>query len=596
MSVAEYFSRSYSTRTIISALIPMLVLFAPEHGIAEVQKFWVRESPPSVTIHAPESLQSLLQTHFQLPAAPVVDEPTRAALMRRAHREISELLTTEGYFTPTITLHFPSSDKPPVLEVKPGPRTLVAEISIKFKGDLAVDEPGRKMRIEKLRAAWSLGAGQPFRSPVWEEAKAVLLSSVAGEDYPAATIEESKAEVDAATFQARLSVTVDSGPAFSYGNLVIKGLNRYDQSLISDLAPFKPGDPYRRDQLLAFQTKLQNLPQFSSAAVHIEPDSVKHQAAPVEVILSEAQSQRVSLGAGYSSNNGARGEITYANNDLLDRALRLNSVLRVEQRRQTLATTLDSIPDQTGRWFSLGGSLDRTFIQELETMREKVGVSRNQISGNMETRLAVNWQREDRDPKGGVHQVNQTLALDGYMRYRSVDNPLFPRDGSVTELRMGGGSRQALSDQDFLRTYVRHQFWHPIGERHVLFLHGQLGYTFAPSRFGIPQEYLFRAGGIQSVRGFAFQSLGVHEGQAVVGGRVMATATIEYNHWFTPSWGAAVFTDVGDAADSVRRLDLAVGYGGGIRWRSPVGPLALDLARGNGDGKLRLHFSIAVAF
>lgn len=574
----------------------MLVLFAPEHGIAEVQKFWVRESPPSVTIHAPESLQSLLQTHFQLPAAPVVDEPTRAALMRRAHREISELLTTEGYFTPTITLHFPSSDKPPVLEVKPGPRTLVAEISIKFKGDLAVDEPGRKMRIEKLRAAWSLGAGQPFRSPVWEEAKAVLLSSVAGEDYPAATIEESKAEVDAATFQARLSVTVDSGPAFSYGNLVIKGLNRYDQSLISDLAPFKPGDPYRRDQLLAFQTKLQNLPQFSSAAVHIEPDSVKHQAAPVEVILSEAQSQRVSLGAGYSSNNGARGEITYANNDLLDRALRLNSVLRVEQRRQTLATTLDSIPDQTGRWFSLGGSLDRTFIQELETMREKVGVSRNQISGNMETRLAVNWQREDRDPKGGVHQVNQTLALDGYMRYRSVDNPLFPRDGSVTELRMGGGSRQALSDQDFLRTYVRHQFWHPIGERHVLFLHGQLGYTFAPSRFGIPQEYLFRAGGIQSVRGFAFQSLGVHEGQAVVGGRVMATATIEYNHWFTPSWGAAVFTDVGDAADSVRRLDLAVGYGGGIRWRSPVGPLALDLARGNGDGKLRLHFSIAVAF
>ena len=271
-------------------------------------------------------------------------------------------------------------------------------------------------------------------------------------------------------------------------------------------------------------------------------------------------------------------------------------MLRVEQRRQTLATTLDSIPDQTGRWFSLGGSLDRTFIQELETMREKVGVSRNQISGNMETRLAVNWQREDRDPKGGVHQVNQTLALDGYMRYRSVDNPLFPRDGSVTELRMGGGSRQALSDQDFRRTYVRHQFWHPIGERHVLFLHGQLGYTFAPSRFGIPQEYLFRAGGIQSVRGFAFQSLGVHEGQAVVGGRVMATATIEYNHWFTPSWGAAVFTDVGDAADSVRRLDLAVGYGGGIRWRSPVGPLALDLARGNGDGKLRLHFSIAVAF
>ena len=58
----------------------------------------------------------------------------------------------------------------------------------------------------------------------------------------------------------------------------------------------------------------------------------------------------------------------------------------------------------------------------------------------------------------------------------------------------------------------------------------------------------------------------------------------------------AVAADIGDAADTVRRLDLNVGYGGGIRWRSPVGPLALDLARAHNDGKLRLHFSIAVAF
>jgi translocation and assembly module TamA len=555
-----------------------------------------KNSSPSVTITTPESVRNLLTTHFRLPITPLTDETARATFMRRAHREIKELLATEGYFTPAITLHFDPFDKRPVLEVKPGPRTVVAELSIEFKGDLAIDEPGRHVRIEKLRAAWLLKVGQPFRSPAWEEAKSVLLSSVAEADYPTAVVEESKAEVDAASSRARLLVRVDSGPAFRYGDLVIKGLNRYDQSLIKGLAPFKAGDLYRRDQLLAFQTKLQKLPQFSSAVVSIEPAAATHQAAPVEVTLSEAQSQRVSVGAGYSSNTGARGEINYSNNDLLDRALRLNSVLRLEQKRQTLSATVDSIPNQAGRWFSLGAGADRTFIQELETTREKVGISRYQTSGNMETQLAVNWQREDRRPKGGLHQLNQTLVLDGRLRYRSVDNPLFPRDGSVTELRIGGGSKQALSDQDFLRTYMRHQSWYPVGERHVLFLRGELGYTLAPSRFGIPQEYLFRAGGIQSVRGYTFQSLGVHEGQAVVGGRVMATGTIEYNHWITPSWGAAVFTDVGDAADSVRSLNLAVGYGGGIRWRSPVGPLALDLARGQRDGKLRLHFSIAVAF
>ena len=81
--------------------------------------------------------------------------------------------------------------------------------------------------------------------------------------------------------------------------------------------------------------------------------------------------------------------------------MRLNSVLRVEQKRQTLASTLDSVPNEAGRWFSLGARAERNFIQELETIRGKVGLSRNQISGNTETRLAMNWQREDRNPEGG---------------------------------------------------------------------------------------------------------------------------------------------------------------------------------------------------
>ena len=601
MSVAKSLSHIHPAQIRISARLVVLILFTLGNGsVANAQQSDAKDTTPAITISAPEPLRDLLKTHFQLPITQLVDETDRATFMRRARKQVSELLATEGYFTPTITLHSATPHTTPatipVLEIIPGPRTLVTEVNIEFRGDLATDEPGRRARIEKLRAAWPLGTGQPFRSPAWEEAKAILLSSVAAEDYAAAEIEESKAEVDSDSHKARLLVIVDSGPAFRFGNLEIKGLSRYDPTLITGLAPFKAGDSYRRDQLLSFQTKLQNLPQFSSAAVNIGPDVATHQAAPVEVILSEAQSKRVSVGAGYSSNTGGRGEINYTNNNFLDRALRLNSGLRLEQKRQTLSTTVESVMDQTGRWFSLGAGAERTFIQELETVREKVGISRNQLYDKTETRLALNWQREDRAPKGGLHQINETLVLDGQLRYRSVDDPLFPRNGNVTEVRIGGGSKQALSDQNFLRTYIRHQFWYPVGSRDVLLLRGEFGYTFAPSRFGIPQEYLFRAGGIQSVRGYAFQHLGIREGEAIVGGLAMATGTIEYNHWFTREWGAAVFTDVGDAADSVRRLNLAVGYGGGVRWRSPVGPLALDLARGQRDGKLRLHFSIAVAF
>jgi len=97
------------------------------------------------------------------------------------------------------------------------------------------------------------------------------------------------------------------------------------------------------------------------------------------------------------------------------------------------------------------------------------------------------------------------------------------------------------------------------------------------------------------VRGFAYQSLGVIYGGAVVDGRVMATGSAEYTHWFG-NWGVALFSDAGGAADVAPDLRMSLGYGIGARWRSPVGPLALDLARGKGQPDLRVHFSIAVAF
>ncbi len=167
--------------------------------------------------------------------------------------------------------------------------------------------------------------------------------------------------------------------------------------------------------------------------------------------------------------------------------------------------------------------------------------------------------------------------------------------GQLTEVRLGGASKSLASDQDFLRSYVRHQAWIPFGENDVVLLRIEAGYTASTTRLGIPQEYLFRVGGTQTVRGFAYQSLGFKEGAAVVGGRAMTTGSVEYTHWFS-NWGAVLFSDAGGAADTAPTLQLSLGYGLGARWRSPVGPLALDVARGKGQPDTRVHFSIAVAF
>ena len=125
---------------------------------------------------------------------------------------------------------------------------------------------------------------------------------------------------------------------------------------------------------------------------------------------------------------------------------------------------------------------------------------------------------------------------------------------------------------------------------------------FSAGVTGIPEDYLFRTGGSTSVRGYRYQSLGVQHlatatgAASVTGGRVMATASAEYVHWYGSNLGSAVFVDVGDAADSWREYRAKEGFGMGLRYKTPAGPLALDLAYGKQSKKVRLDISIAIAF
>jgi translocation and assembly module TamA len=73
-------------------------------------------------------------------------------------------------------------------------------------------------------------------------------------------------------------------------------------------------------------------------------------------------------------------------------------------------------------------------------------------------------------------------------------------------------------------------------------------------------------------------------------------ASAEVIHWIGESWGLAAFADAGNATDSVSDFHVALGYGVGVRVRTPLGPFRLDLAYGQYVHEVRLHFSVGLAF
>lgn len=545
-------------------------------------------APPLVagelTVQAPDEINELLSPWL----------PEEAGNPNRLQGQLSDILATEGYFSPVFK--FTENDDGLTLNLDPGPRTTIASVNVTVDGNI---EAKRK---SELIAGWGLPVGQPFRQADWNDAKQQILADLLAIEHADAKLVDSEAGIDTETHRADLRAHFDAGPRYRFGAIRVEGLQNYPPDLVERYnRAFKPGQPYREDRLSALQGTLQATPYFSSVQTTLEREAAivnedGTATVPVLVRVRERSPHRVSFGAGASSNTGARVEVNYHTPNVLSRGWSLDSGLRYEQKRQTAYADVFLPPDERNRRHSVGIMAQAADIQGLKTERYAFGAQTVQQRGIVEQRLSLNWQEERRETNGTNPETARALVPNGVWTWRRIDNLLDPRDGSVVQVQLGGGAKAVLSDQNFIRLHARVQHYMPLGRADTLNLRAEVGYTFADSRDGIPQDYLFRTGGAGTVRGYAYNSLGVTESGATVGGRYMATASAEVTHWLDDSWGIAAFVDAGDAVDSLQNVRLAVGAGLGARWRSPAGPIGVDLAYGERNQEVHLHFSLAIPF
>lgn len=558
---------------------------------------WAAGLDYRVELEVPAPYRELLTQHLEIERwrgnARVNLEQLRR-LFRDAPADIHRLLATEGYYSSKTQPSLKDVDGTWVARfaVVPGEPARVSEVTVQVEGAVNDGTAAGQARVQRIRQQWSLAVGAVFRQADWEKAKRDALRQLLADRYAAARLSHSRARVDPATHRVALAVTLDSGPAFTFGNLEVNGLRRYPRRIVERLNPITPGEPYSQKALLEFQRNLVDSPYFSNAVVTVDTDPAHPERVPVRVAVTEMHARRLGLGLGFSTNTGARGQVTYRDLNLLDHAWRLSSALKLETKSQSLSTELQFPITALGDRDSLFGALERTDIEGETTRKLALGARRKRVKGNLETTVGLEYQVERQYIAGAPTNLNRALVPSYGWTKRHLDNLLYPRRGYVFTAQVAGAARSVLSDQSFVRLYGRATWFRPVGVRDGVILRAEGGWVLAPSRDGIPSDYLFRAGGDQSVRGFAYQSLGVHEGDAVVGGRYLAVGSAEYVHWFTPKWGGALFYDLGNAADSVSGLRPVHGYGVGARWRSPLGPLNLDLAYGQERREWRLHFSL----
>ena len=578
-----------------------------------------------VRIDAPRQIENMLEENLDLMrwrGNSRVDMEQLQRLVKEAPEQTKTFIATEGYYSPKISAGLDTSGGQPVARiiVDPGPATVVGDVDLVLQGFAPIDEGSVPFDAGALRQRWSLPVGARFRQEDWEAAKRGLLREVSQTRFPRARLVETSATVDPEERRALLRVVIDSGPEMRFGELRIRGLKRYPREVITNLNKINPGDQYSEAALTALQSRLQDTGYFSSVEVSADMRQVLNAelqelkegdddadanpatpepptgptVLPVLVRVVENKRKNVEVGVGFSTDTGARVQASYDDLNVLGK--RMKSDLIYEQKRQTARVDFFWPTTPKGYNDSVGAGVERNDVRGEITTLATVAARRQWGSPLLERSLTLEALVERREVPPSEPTTTRSLPLTYAITKRKLDSLIQPTNGYVLQGQLGGALLPILTDEKFLRLYLRGQMFKPLGEAGTLVLRGEFGAVAAKEKLGVPSTFLFRAGGDQSVRGYGYRELGVRENDAIVGGKYLLTASAEYQYFFRPPWGVAVFYDVGNAADKVGDLKPKSGFGVGARWRSPVGPINVDLAYGHAVKKARLHFSLGFTF
>lgn len=571
----------------------------------------------AVEILGAGTLTPLLEKHLPIIRAAndaALSEEEWQVLVQHSTQQIRDLLSTEGYFSPAIrTEEHPEKDADKEIEkrrlrvrffIDPGEPARVTEARLDFTGDIQTRQGEDSQRLKALRQQWSLPPGERFTQSAWDRAKAEVLRKLHEEDFPSAQIIASSATIDPDTNHAQLQVTLDSGPAFTLGTLDIHGLSRYPAELIQRVSPLRPGEPYRQERLSELQSRLLDTGYFRSVFVTIDPDPDHAQGAPVRVEVSENPAKRLSVGIGISSDVGTRLQLKWLNRHFLGEDWRLESVVRTDRLSQLAQSELYFQPlQQNGLAGKLEGwipsvaiALERTSLTGIDLDRIRHSVRLSTPSRINERVLSVSFLADRRTIPGVETRTRQALVAGYAWTRRRFDQPLAPTRGYSAGIDLSAGVGGAFNDDSIARVLLSGVWLRPLHTRWTAAIRLQAGQITGARTDSVPEDLLFRTGGDQTVRGYGYGKLGVPRNNVIVGGDVMAVISTELIYRINPEWGVALFHDAGDAALSWQDFRWRRGVGVGARWRSPIGALNADIARGLDQGETRLHFSVGYGF
>jgi len=449
-----------------------------------------------------------------------------------------------------------------------------------------------------------------FEHAAYEASKARVGRRLAERGYFDADFLSRRVEVTRAAHAADIDLVWASGARYALGTATFTQAPTQPirPSLFDKLVPWEPGEPYHQEHLDRLRKSLVGLDYFSRIDIAPRPEAAIDQRVPIEVTLTPAKRSIYTAGLSYGTDEGAGVRLGVERRYLNERGHKALAQLDYAQQRKTL-TLQYRIPAFAWRdgWYTASLQAADEQTDYIDTRRVEFVASRSgEITPRLTAIAAVHALRE----RWAYALVEGTATAPAPVDYRYAsfffpslraeyvvaDDRLFPRRALAAALEVRSGIEGLGSDADFVQGHGTARWYHGVGAESRLIVRGELGHTFTNALVDMPPSLRFYAGGDSSIRGYGYREVGPRvqtvSGLYAVGAKNVITGSAEFEHYFRGPWGAAVFVDGGTAFDDTP--EWRTGVGAGLRWRSPVGPVRVDVAHGldHPDASFQVYLSI----
>ena len=471
------------------------------------------------------------------------------------------------------------------------------------------------MRRDGSNTLRTLKPNEPY-SDFWQQMVAQRLRTeqfTNGHPDATATFSVLERDTNATSIQIDLEAQVVPGPLVRVHEVKLRGNKRTANTVMNHRIKLKPGEPLDRVEAEKSRQSLARLGAFESVGLSFEDLTNGEWNAIYD--FQEVKPVSLSLLLGFGSYELLRGGIEFQNRNVLGRAhnLRLRARQSFKASQGDLLYTMPELLGQNLNFFLEGSGLRR---EEVSFTRQEfgssIGVQKRIIP--IQTDLSLRYGYEFLNASEVESSVTNLAGAQDARAASFViemtrdlrDHPLLPRKGLKLFGRMELAAGALGGNVDYQRLILGASYHLDLhGGRliHLGVTHG-VSFTLGGHEDDLPFNKRFFPGGENSVRGYQEGSASpLDENGDQLGAETYSLANLEFEQFLTKSWSVVTFLDAVGFAQNRADYPWDEGLysaGGGIRWRTPIGPVRLEygfnLHRREHDPIGTLHFSVGFPF